>query len=66
MGKEGKIMTRKQRTNINTAIRYILHVMVGILMVYPLICMVGATFKTNSEIFYQRMVLSEESGAGWL
>ena len=32
-------------------IRYTLLILVGFIMVYPLIWMVGATFKTNSEIF---------------
>ena len=44
-------MTREQRRKISTVIRYTLLVAVGFVMVYPLIWMVGATFKTNSEIF---------------
>lgn len=44
-------MTRKQKRDIGTAFRYTMLIMVGIIMVYPLIWMVGATFKTNSEIF---------------
>ncbi len=44
-------MTREQRKKISTVIRYVLLVAVGFIMVYPLIWMVGATFKTNSEIF---------------
>ena len=45
-------MTREQRRKISTIIRYVLLVAVGFIMVYPLIWMVGATFKTNSEIFF--------------
>ena len=44
-------MTRETRRKISTVIRYTLLILVGIIMVYPLIWMVGATFKTNSEIF---------------
>ena len=44
-------MTRETKRKISTVIRYTLLVAVGIIMVYPLIWMVGATFKTNSEIF---------------
>ena len=44
-------MTREQRRKSSTVIRYTLLIAVGFIMVYPLIWMVGATFKTNSEIF---------------
>lgn len=44
-------MTRETRRKISAVIRYTLLILVGIIMVYPLIWMVGATFKTNSEIF---------------
>ncbi len=44
-------MTKETRRQINAVVRYMLLVLVGIIMVYPLIWMVGATFKTNSEIF---------------
>lgn len=44
-------MTRENRRKINTFLRYFVLVAVGIIMVYPLIWMFGATFKTNQEIF---------------
>ncbi|MFR3728315.1 carbohydrate ABC transporter permease [Lacrimispora sp.] len=44
-------MTKETRRQISTVIRYTLLILVGFIMVYPLIWMVGATFKTNSEIF---------------
>lgn len=44
-------MTRKTRNTINTFFRYIVLTGVGFIMVYPLIWMVGASFKTNYEIF---------------
>jgi len=44
-------MTREQRAKVSTVLRYTVLIAVGFIMVYPLIWMVGATFKTNSEIF---------------
>lgn len=44
-------MTRQTRNNINTFLRYFVLIAVGFIMIYPLIWMVGATFKTNNEIF---------------
>lgn len=44
-------MTRETKRKISAFIRYTLLIAVGLVMVYPLIWMVGATFKTNSEIF---------------
>ena len=44
-------MTREQRAKVSAFLRYTVLIVVGIIMVYPLIWMVGATFKTNSEIF---------------
>lgn len=44
-------MTKKNRDRINLFLRYLVLIVVGIVMVYPLIWMVGASFKTNAEIF---------------
>ena len=44
-------MTKETKRKISAAIRYALLILVGFIMVYPLFWMVGATFKTNSEIF---------------
>ncbi|WP_105420196.1 MULTISPECIES: carbohydrate ABC transporter permease [Neorhizobium] len=41
--------TRRHR--FNAALRYALLTAVGLLMLYPLIWLIGASFKTNSEIF---------------
>ena len=46
--KEVKAMKKKKNNKI---ILYIIIVFVGVLMVYPLIWMIMASFKTNSEIF---------------
>ena len=42
---------RSNRVKINTFIRYILLVVVGVFMLYPLVWMAFSTFKPNSEIF---------------
>lgn len=42
-------MTREQKRTIGTFLRYVLLIAVGIIMVYPLIWMVGASFKTKYE-----------------
>lgn len=44
-------MNKKTRNTVNLFFRYAVLIFVGIFMVYPLIWMVGASFKTNSEIF---------------
>lgn len=44
-------MTMKMKNNIASIAKYAVLILVGLVMIYPLIWMVGATFKTNSEIF---------------
>lgn len=44
-------MTKEIRFIINTFLRYFVLIAVGIVMVYPLMWMLGASFKTNAEIF---------------
>ncbi len=45
-------MTRKQRYLINTSIRYLVLLLVGLVMIYPMLWMFGASFKAdNNEIF---------------
>ncbi len=39
------------RRGINTFLRYFVLILVGAIMIYPLVWMVGAAFKNNSEIF---------------
>ncbi|MCC8047052.1 MAG: carbohydrate ABC transporter permease [Clostridiales bacterium] len=41
----------KSKRNITTFLRYFVLILVGFIMVYPLLWMVGATFKSNAEIF---------------
>lgn len=44
-------MGMSARKNIGTFFKYFVLILVGIVMVYPLLWMVSATFKPNSEIF---------------
>ena len=44
-------MTLERKRQIATVCKYVVLVLVGILMIYPLVWMIGASFKTNSEIF---------------
>ncbi len=45
-------MTRKQRYIMNTSIRYFILLAVGLIMIYPMLWMFGASFKAdNNEIF---------------
>ena len=46
----GKASLRVQHV-MSTTIRYVILIGVGVFMVYPLLWMVGSTFKTNAEIF---------------
>lgn len=41
----------KRRERLSAGIRYTLLILVGLIMLYPLIWLIGASFKTNSEIF---------------
>ncbi|WP_010140944.1 carbohydrate ABC transporter permease [Oceanicola sp. S124] len=41
----------RRKARINAALRYFLLAAVGLVMVYPLIWLIGASFKTNSEMF---------------
>ena len=53
-------MTRETRRRISTFLRYFILIAVGLIMVYPLIRMVGATFKTNNEIFSSAWFIPKE------
>ncbi|WP_159949831.1 carbohydrate ABC transporter permease [Rhizobium sp. 18065] len=47
-------LTRRRdlrRQKVATAIRYAVLTIVGLIMIYPLVWLIGASFKTNSEIF---------------
>jgi oligogalacturonide transport system permease protein len=40
-----------RRQKITTVFRYTVLTLVGLIMIYPLVWLIGASFKTNSEIF---------------
>ncbi len=46
-----EILKTRRRERINASIRYTLLILVGLVMLYPLVWLVGASFKTNTEIF---------------
>ena len=48
---EKSIQALKQKRALQVAFRYTVLIIVGIFMIYPLLWMVGATFKPNNEIF---------------
>ncbi|RZI48340.1 carbohydrate ABC transporter permease [Lactococcus kimchii] len=39
------------RKRVNSALRYIILTVFAIIMIYPILWLIGATFKTNAEIF---------------
>lgn len=45
------MLEEQRKARISATFRYTLLTFVGLLMIYPLIWLVGASFKTNSEIF---------------
>ncbi|MFN7053423.1 MAG: carbohydrate ABC transporter permease, partial [Gemmobacter sp.] len=48
---EAQAARRARLQMISTTVRYVLLFAVGLVMLYPLIWLIGASFKTNSEIF---------------
>ncbi len=44
-------MTLERKRQLSTFLKYFVLIVVGIIMIYPLLWMIGAAFKTNSEIF---------------
>lgn len=45
------VRRQRRRARINATFRYSVLILFGLIMVYPLIWMIGASFKTNSEMF---------------
>ena len=45
------MMNYTKSRKIGTVIKYVVLIAVGLVMIYPLVWMVGATFKSNNEIF---------------
>lgn len=43
--------TRRRKQAASAAVRYTVLIVVALVMIYPIIWLVGATFKTNNEIF---------------
>lgn len=53
-------MTKKTRNTLNTVVRYVVLIGVGLIMVYPLLWMIFATFKSNAEMFSSISLLPKE------
>lgn len=58
-------MKRLSRYKINATIRYIVLAIVGFFMMYPLLWLVGACFKENSEIFTSAAFWPKNAVNGW-
>ena len=41
----------KTKSKIDAGIKYLILTLVGLLMIYPLLWLIGASFKENSDIF---------------
>jgi len=54
-------MSLKTKRTIQIVIRYTVLIAVGIFMIYPLLWMVGATFKPNNEIFSGLNILPKKA-----
>jgi ABC-type sugar transport system, permease component len=53
-------MTRKTKTRLSMIFRYTLLIAVGFVMLYPLLWMFFATFKSNSEMFSSLALIPKE------
>lgn len=56
-------MNKQFRGPVQRALTYVLLILLGYVMVYPLLWMVGASFKTNGEIFSGMNILPRK---GWV
>ena len=54
-------MSLKTKRTIQVVIRYTVLIAVGIFMIYPLLWMIGATFKPNNEIFSGLNILPKKA-----
>jgi oligogalacturonide transport system permease protein len=45
------LAVQERRRKVSLAVRYVILTLVGFVMLYPLIWLIGASFKTNAEIF---------------
>ena len=49
--KKKRLKKMKMKNTVNSAVRYSVLIIVGFIMLYPLLWMIGSSFKTNAEIF---------------
>jgi len=64
-------MTKRSK-NISAIVRYVILIVVGLVLIYPLVWMVGSSFKENQDIFGSLAILPPEGrwrfdhfGAAW-
>ena len=55
-------MSRETRNKVNMVWRYVILLAVGVVMVYPLVWMIGASFMTND----QRKLYTKIPNLKWL
>lgn len=53
-------MSREEKRKLNTFLRYLLLIALGIIMTYPLLWMFGASFKTNAELFSSASIIPHQ------
>ena len=53
-------MSREEKRKLNTFLRYMLLIALGIVMTYPLLWMFGASFKTNAELFSSASIIPHQ------
>lgn len=52
-------MSLRTKNKISTVLKYVVLIVVGFFMIYPLLWMIGATFKDNNEIFSSVGILAD-------
>jgi len=60
--KEGEYMSKKTKKTIHETFVYVGYIIVGLIMIYPLIWMFLASFKSNDEIFGSLNLLPKSFG----
>lgn len=59
-------MSRETRNKVNMVWRYVILLAVGVVMVYPLVWMIGASFMTNEQIFSSVKLYTKIPNLKWL
>ncbi len=62
---EREVARTLRREKINASVRYVILLVVGLLMLYPLVWMFSASFKPNHEIFTTLSLWPAHATPGW-